>query len=298
MGIEIGATAVRVVGVSTGRKPVFVGCKEIVMSKHDLPSMAAAIKEALKTAAPHRLHPSGAAILIPEKDVFRKTIELPVMTQDSELREALRLELAGFLPENGEETEFDYQYLGDLAKEQAKQFMVVAASRSLIQGYLDALKLAGIPVTAVDTVPAALGRATMPISEKRAAAVVYLEAASATVSLYRQGNVWVSSTINQGTGSDEQLSSERMKRLSGALADEVDHVIKFYANRTAGERNEVDDIRIVGAGPDAEALKASLEKDLGLKAMVAKPSIAVPAFCGTAFLPALGASLYGHFEKL
>lgn len=298
LGIEVGTTSVRVVGVSSGRKPAFIGCKEVPFTQHELPAIAQAIRQALKAAAPHSLHAKAATILIPEKEVFRKTIELPTITNDNEQREALRLELAGFLPDGSEATEFDYQLLGALEGGKVQQFMVVAAARDLIERYTTALKLAGLKTVAVDTVPAALGRATVAVSESKAAVIVAIDETSSSISLYRHGSVWVSSTVNQGLDQEVDTSPEKLKRLSGMLADEVDHVVKFYENRAAGNRGQLTGIRIIGAGHQIDAIKTTLEKELDLKSEAAKPVLSVPAFCDATFLPSLGAALYGRYESL
>jgi Tfp pilus assembly PilM family ATPase len=117
-GIDIGHAAVKVVGIRSGRKPEFIGCKEIRLDHQylvrdgfpDHQIVTRAIQEALKTAAPKPIKARELVITISESVVFRKIFDLEQLPE-SQMTGAVRLAASEFLPDVIDQMEVDYQPL-------------------------------------------------------------------------------------------------------------------------------------------------------------------------------------------
>ncbi len=89
LGIDIGYSTVKVVGVSSGPKPKFIGCKEIhvdpeLLSRDGFQKpevIAAAINQAMNEAAPKPLKKGPAYVALPESITFRKILEIPYIEE-------------------------------------------------------------------------------------------------------------------------------------------------------------------------------------------------------------------------
>lgn len=303
LGIDITATSVRIVGVAHGKKPVFLGCKELSLLKgeetehvFDEVYIGEIIRQALKEAAPKPLKPASAIILIPESEIFRKILEVPLISNEDELSSAIRLQVAEFLPQSSEESEIDYQILDVLADGKNQHIMVVAAPTHLVEQYTHACTKAKVPLKAVDVRSIALGRSIIEQDEKKALIIVHTEGEATAVSLHQGGLVRATSSIAT-RNNEESDDAERVKELLTALTDEIDHLIKFYANRTANHV-AVKEVRLAASGSWLPDLKKALAKELDMTVTLAKPVIAVPAFCDSRFLAALGGALYGIDSNL
>jgi type IV pilus assembly protein PilM len=301
LGIDITPTALRVVGVKMGRKVSFLGCKELPLASGSTPEpadMAKLLHQALTGAAPHKLPSASAVLSIPESEVFRKVLELPVLASQQELSDAIKVEVASYLPQDASEMELDYQNLGLLPDEKTQQIMVVAVAKQTIARYLEICRLAKVPLRAIDVSAAALSRSTVAPSEPKAVAVVTILANSSVVSLSQGGAVRVTSSLNQGTEKDgAELTEAQEKNLVNNLVDEVDHVLKFYNNRTASH-SEILEVRVMGRGPVLKPLQEAIRKQVDLPVSLAKPIIEVPAFCDQRFMAALGCALYPKGEQV
>lgn len=295
VGIDIGSASVRAVGVLGGKHPKFVGCKEINLEKPekktenvlDVEQIAKVIKECLGNASPKQLKGTRYVTSIPEADVFRKVIELP-LAPEAELENAIQLEIAEYLPEDISLMEIDYQVLGLLPDGATQQVMVVGVAKALVEQYMNAFKAASLPLHAVDVRSAALARAVVVPDEQKAIVLISIEPDSTTVSLYQGGIIRVTSVLAMGLDGEEE---EVGKGFIASLVDEIDHVIKFYSNRTA-DHKEVKEVRLAGGGSLLKGLQEGLKKEAGLQVTLAKPIIEAPAFCDRRFLVALGSALY------
>lgn len=305
LGVDITANSVRIVGIKGGRKPVFLGCKELILEKQEVTKedlfdtiqLGQLLQRAPKEAAPKPLGHFPAITSVPESEVFRKIIELPLISDPDELAAVIRLQTAEFLPQSTEESETDFQYLSTLPDGKTQQIMVVSTPSSVSDQYVDIFKQAKLPLKAIDVRSAALGRSIISDSEKKAIIVVNTEGKTTAVSLHQGGLVRATSSISTRTGEDEEDDEVRIKELTTALVDEIDHVIKFYTNRTA-DHVAVKEIHLAAFGSWLTGLQKTLSKEVDLPVSIAKPIIQVPAFCDARFLVALGCALYPFESKV
>jgi type IV pilus assembly protein PilM len=307
IGVDFGHASVKVAGLRLGAKPSLLGCKAVALDPQFLTkegfkepaAIAVALKEAVATSAPHRLPVVPCVVALSEVILFRKILELPVMTEGDDLRSAVRLQAAEFLPLPVDEMEVDYQVLGRAEGGDSQQVMVVGAPRKIIDDYLAVFKLAKLPLAAIDTKPAAVGR-LLAAGVKDGVVLIDIGSELSTISIYQAGMVRVTSTVNMGgdiikdaaTGEvDTERDAKQLLRLTQALGEEVDHVLKFYANRSA-EAQPVSKALLAGGGSMIANLLEGVAKEIGIPVEINKPSLELPPFCDRRFGGAVGAALY------
>ena len=308
LGIDIGHDAIKLAGLRTGSKACLVGCKSIDVNSEllgrdkleDTAPITNALKQALATAAPHRLVAGPAVLALSESVLSRKVLELPLVRSDEELRAVVAVQAAEYLPLPIDEMELDYQVLGVEKDGMIQQVMVVAVSSKLIAFYLKAIAAAGIQLMAIDTKPSAIGRLLVPAKATDAFIILDIGSELSTVSVYHHGAIQVASTVNLGgniikdktTGKpDPEREAGLIERLVSEVSEEVDHVIKFYTNRSLDEE-PVKQILLTGGGSHVVGITEQLTSQLQLPFILGKPTLTLPPFCDRRFNGALGAALY------
>jgi type IV pilus assembly protein PilM len=313
LGIDVGHAAVRVVALEVqGKARVRLhGCKEVDLPvgaiTHegiiDLKAVAAAVRQACKEAAPKKIGPVQQLYMaVPEVKVFRKVIDLPALEREEEVRLALQLELEQYLPGEKRDVEVDYQVLDSGSAEGIQQVLAVAVPRRVIADYMGLAKMLRLPLTAIDTKPSAVARAMVTSGEKNALLLVDVASGTTTVSLYYQGMVRITGTVNMGgdmlkdeTGAllpESAGLDAKVAKLVSVIADEVAHVMKFWSNRTLHPQ-PVHEVRLVGSGSMIAGFSEYLSAEITLPVQPAKPVITLPPFCDRRFYGALGSALYG-----
>ena len=319
LGVDIGHSSVKVVGVRGGAHPAFVGCKEITMDpkflqkegfdNHDL--IGQALCEAMATAAPHPIKTVQAHAVVSEPLLFRKVIELPVLS-DSELPGVVRLAATEFLPDGLEHFEISYQSLGLTRPEKGnsetpsiptQEVAMLALAKPIVEDYLEVFKAAKLKLGSIEPKPTALVRALKVAEKEELIVLTDIGSEISTISVCSNGLVWAASSINLGGNvirdrQTHEVEEERreagIKRLSEALAEEVDHIVKFYINRSGDER-EIEQVYLTGGGSMIEGVHESFAKVSSHPVSIATPRIQLPDFCDRRFAGALGAALYSTY---
>lgn len=314
VGVDLGHASVKVVGITLGVKPTFAGCKEITMDPKylqkegfDNPALIGqALREAMRTAAPRPITASAAYSTVSESLVFRKVIEMPLQITSDELASAIRLEAGQYIPDNIDSVELDYQLLGTLPDGKTQQVMIVAVPKKVIQEHLAVFQAAKINIKGIGIKPEALGAALMKPSDKEAVMVVDVGSEVSSISVYFERIIRVTGTVNLGgnvlkddeTGElDKGHWDDRLKRLAGALVDEIEHVHKFYTNRSVSS-GKISQLRLTGGGSMAEGLLEELKRQFDeTEVVLGQPIVSVPAFCDRRFTGALGSALSPLIER-
>ena len=315
LGVDIGHASVKVVGIELGSQPTFLGCKEITLDPKFLQKegfdnpilVGQALREAMRTAAPKPIVANQAYSTVSESLVFRKVIEMPFLSNAQELNAAIRIEASQYLPDNIDSVELDYQLLGALPDGNTQQVMIVAIPRKIIQEHLAVFDAAKIKIRGIGIKPEALGAALVKLTEKEAVMIVDIGSEMSSVSIYHNKVIRVTGTVNMGgnmlkdpsTGElDQGEWDAKLKRLVTTLLDEIEHVQKFYINRSIST-SEVKELRLSGGGSMAVGLQEALAKEVeGMKVVLGQPVISIPAFCDRRFTGALGSALSPLFERL
>jgi type IV pilus assembly protein PilM len=312
VGIDLGHASVKVVGIVAGKNPTITGFAEVpVDAKYlqkdnpDTTVVAEAIREAMKTAVPHPIRAKEAYITVSEEAIFRKILEVPEDISLADLPQVVRTQAVEYLPDDIETLEIDYQVLSTEPK-CPKQVMLVAVSKQLVEHYLGITKEAKLRVLGIDPKPSAVGRAVVLPTDKEPVLLVDVGSQSSSISVYAEQMIWVTGTVNMGgdiikdlaTGKpDEERKAEKLKQLANGLADEIDHVVKFYANR-ASQEGDIKELRLCGGGSMIEGLDKLLGEEVRQKVVIGKPIVDLPEGCDRRFLGALGSALYPMYDLL
>jgi type IV pilus assembly protein PilM len=315
VGIDLGHASIKVVGLSVGKNPKVVGFAEMQVPPKSLDKeslenpaeAAAALKDALKMATPRAIKAKEAYLSVSESLVFRKIMEVPRNVSEAELPTVVRAAVVEFLPDDIESLELDYHPLPTPKEAVTQQVMVVAVNKKVVEQYLAVAKMAGLVVCAIDPKPSALLRAVIGPKVTEPIVIANVGAEMSTLALCADQVVWVASTVptggdslkNPDTGQvDEEKREEKLKRLVSSLADELDHVVKFYANRGSGTAAAIKEVRLVGSGSLIQGIEAALAMETGLKISLGQPLISVPEHFDRRFMGAMGSALYPMFESL
>lgn len=315
LGVDIGHASVKVVGLSLGKKPTFLGCKEITLDPKYLQKegfdnpilIGQALREAMRTAAPHPITASHVYSAVSESLVFRKVLEMPLIEDPQELEAAIKLEAAQYLPENPDDMSMDYQFFGSLPDDsKMQQIMVVAMPKKILLDYLAVFQAAKLSVKAIGVKPSALGVALVPLKDKQCVIIVDIGSEVCTISIYDRHVVRVTAVVNVGgnvlknpdTGKvDEDSFADHIKALMNAIDDEMQHVLKFYNNRMV-DHQEIKEVLLTGGGSMVAGVLEEMQKLTDIPTSVGQSVVETPAFCDRRFTGALGCALYPLVEGL
>jgi len=251
----------------------------------------ATLQDVLKDRQHGTFRSRDCYLSLPESKVFRKLIEIPSTLSEEEIMPAIRNEAASYLPTDPDAMEIDYQIIPPTSFEKPEEgiqtLAVVAVERVVIQEYIALCQAAKLRPLALDTRPAALMRALVSPTSKELVVVVSCEGDTAIVILVQQGIVW-------GTGSARATDDASV--FATAIADEVEHVTKFYANRT-GKAGTPKGIILQGSGA-LGPLKKALQAQTEVPVHEAKTVASTPDGCDRSYAAAIGASLYPLYALL
>ena len=298
LGLEVSASTLRAVELSLGRRPKLKTFASLEIpqteqqhtAKLDVLTIAPHLKELLANKGGRRFGSKELYVSISEELVFRKILELPAHVTEDELGLVVRTEVASFLPEDISTMELDYQVMprgADNPEGPGLHVSVVAVSKQIVSDYLALARNVKLKLRAVDTRPAALARATVPATEKNEVLIIELSERGGLVAVVQQGLVWATGLAKFGADVEAGTS---------AVIDELDHVVKFYANRT-GTVSSIKTVYLIAP----EALRADFHKALSAQLQDAY-TLVVPDTLGiiddVLYAGALGSALYPVYEQM
>lgn len=229
------------------------------------------------------------------------------MADAGEMEQVIRTQAASYLPDSLDAVELDYQILNrSVTKDQPiDEVMVVAVGKRVIEDYRQVFEAAKLSLRAIDPKPSSAGRAIVSPQETEPVLIVDIGSEMSSISVYGNHRVWVTGTVNMGAslflGEDGQVDEEKLpttvKRMTASLTDELDHVVKFFANRTS-QHSELKEARITGRGASVAGLVEALGAELELKVVAARPVVAMPEVLDSRYYGALGSALYPLHELL
>jgi type IV pilus assembly protein PilM len=128
----------------------------------DVPALAAALKEFFKK---HKLPRRNVRVGVANNRIGVRTIEVAGIEDPKQLANAVRFRAQEVLPIPLEEAVLDFQVLSEWSDAEGvakKRVLLVVAYRDLVNGYVEACRLAGLRVAGVDLEAFALLRALTP----------------------------------------------------------------------------------------------------------------------------------------
>jgi type IV pilus assembly protein PilM len=241
IGLDIGSSAVKVVGVnssSKGFEVTHLGMApvppEAIVQGAFLNSSAIvdAIRDAVSNAG---VKTKDVAVAVSGHSVIVKQIGLPVMTAE-ELEESIRWEAEQYIPFDVNEVNLDFQILSQGEADSQMDVLLVAAKKDLIDDYTQVISEAGLNPSIVDVAAFAVGNAfesNYDFDDDEVVALVNVGAQVVNISIAKQGMPTFTRDISTG---GNQYTEEIQKALS--LGFEEAERIKL-GNDTLEESQEV-----------------------------------------------------------
>ncbi|HHW55215.1 MAG: hypothetical protein WAQ41_01450 [bacterium] len=193
----------------------------------------------------------GVTLAIGGPSIFYRVLPLPKIPV-AELRRALEWELADHFPFSAQEAVFDLRPLevGTGLGSNEGYYLVVAAPRSLIEGYLTALQLAGLEPWAIEPEPLALLRSWEGL--EKASLLLILRPSYVTIGLVAGGELFFARSLSWG------LEVVREGRAAGEkLSRECQNTLGYFQART-GQDTFVPEEVVIYNGGRAGALEVLL----------------------------------------
>ena len=121
----------------------------------NLPSLTGALIKLIKESGAKSRRVIAA---LPEEQVSSHVVEMPIM-KDDELKQALQWQVEQYIPIPAEKATWSHQVISKNEGTGSMEVLLVAASKNLVNSYLQVLEQAGLSVEALETELTATARA-------------------------------------------------------------------------------------------------------------------------------------------
>jgi len=252
--------------------------------------LAEYLQKTMRQAKPHAIRAKCVASALPESFVFTKTINLPLL-KPKDLEKTIPYEASDFLPVPIEEVYLDW-HITQTTKD-GYEVLVIAAPKRLVDDYIEFLRLAGLEMVSLETKPISAARAIIPPNLQETVAVLDIGSISTGVAIFEKSQLKLTGTISTGAQEvvekvemeHEKVKKEIEQKLEkieapsaslhsieklGPIADEINHLIKYYQARL-GQREKVSQIYLAGGGANLSGVCAYFSRQTGLKTLLGNP---------------------------
>lgn len=184
VGLDVGSSGVRAAEFTPGRRrPTLRRYAEVPLAPGVVRTGgvvdSAALTEALRTLwSRGKFGTKTVTLGIANAGVLVRQLDLDWMPP-ADFRKALRYQVQDVLPISVDEANLDYHQLEELelpgengTTRRVSRILLVAASRDMVDGFVDATRRAGLRARGVDLLPFALVRARAPIAGPESEAIV------------------------------------------------------------------------------------------------------------------------------
>lgn len=268
VGLDIDGDAIAAVEVSGGRvvRAVSTGLPDGVVRDGevaDVDGLGVALKEFFKRES----LPRDVRLGVANAQIQVRQLELPPIVDSKERDAAVRFQAEEAIAMPIDETVIDYSPLGagtTLDGTPTERYVLVAARRSMIDGFADAAGAAGLRPVGIDLNAFALVRALAAGAAADELPRAYLHLGGVSQVAVAAGETCLfTRALSAGPGTEVH-----------ALADEVRMSIDYYRGQPGSVA--VDELRLSGSGaPAVDA--AVLGERLGMAVVVADPLGPLPA---------------------
>ena len=200
LGIDIGSSFIKVVEISEqNNQPLLKSVGLIDLPSKVMENGYIVDEEVLTETLRHVLATSGvtakdAVVTVDSRTVFVREVPFPAMNTE-ELREAVKWDMEKYIPYGSEEYYFDFAVTGSGKTEFEMRVLLVATPQSMINSLVKVCKSVGLKLLAIDIEPLALQRT---LSGAENAIVIDIGGQFSQITLFQQGNLVVTRTINIG----------------------------------------------------------------------------------------------------
>ena len=223
-----------------------------------------ALAAALKQFASDAKLPKNVRLGVSNQQIVVRLIELPAIEDDKEREAAVRFQAAEAIAMPLDEAVLDHQVAGiDDSQGGAPQMriVVVAARRTMIEGFLAAIKAAGLKPESIDLDAFALVRMLARGAQPTESAKVFCHLGGVTNLAVALGGSCLFARPLSTSWEHASAASE--------LADEIRLSIDYYM--TQPQARPVDKVVFSGPGARNERLVADLSDQLGLPTAIGEP---------------------------
>jgi type IV pilus assembly protein PilM len=309
IGLDIGASAVRVAQVGGGRGGASLLSFAQVALPHgavvdgeivDAGPVSEAIAQLWKRA---KLRGKKAILGVSNQRVVVRQVDLPYL-EDKEFRASLRFQAADYIPMSVEDAQLDFIVIDDYTTENQDHMMrvlLIAAATDMVDSFVTAARDGGVTADGIDLTPFAIARAVSPSARGESGvggseAVVDVGAATTNILIHHNGEprfvrILLVGGDDASTALSEEMSvsfeeAEAMKldlsrgvgpeagrnllsRQVGNLVDEIRGSLDYYLSQEDSE--PVSSIVLTGGGSLTAGLTQRLEQTLKTQVQVGAP---------------------------
>lgn len=299
VGVDIGSGYIKIVQIKND-KIIRSGIKAIpegLINQGrviEVTQLSKFIKEVMKE---NKISGSQCSLCINGSEVIVRELKLPEMAQE-QILDNIKHEITSYLPIKQEEYCIDYKILEYIQPADGQggklRIMVAAAPGSMVQAYIDALKMAKLKITYVDVAPNIMGKLAKKITRGDAGNIGFLDfgASSTNFTVTKQGNYILHKTITNGGDylttqvsnklNVDMLEAEDLKKKTNFFEDDyqngenifvenhmnylimdIERTIEFFKSRN--NQSGLELIYVSGGGSLLKGLLRYLETHLNIK---------------------------------
>ena len=306
LGVDIGSSYVKVLGLSKRSGNLHVDCYSVVHlpegavidnNVQDVPVVAEAIKKGLLLAN-SRLKQAAASV--PTSVVIVKQLEFSKSFSEDELEDQIKVEADQFIPYPLDEVSIDFQIQGESdTSTELNDVLLVACRQDSVQSREDAVNGAGMSCDIIDVDTYAIERVFPVLAQAhdildKTVGLVDIGASSMTLYVLENGEVVYSREQafggNDLTHSLTQVSDmsadqvEQAKKTNELNADLVQGYIDPFKQTTAqqisrsiqfyyssGTHGEIEALLLMGGIAALTGIETAVSQELGIQAEIADP---------------------------
>lgn len=309
IGLDIGASAVRVAHVAGGRgAPSLMSFAQVALPEgavadgeiQDPGPVSEAIAQLWKRA---KLRSKRAVLGVSNQRVVVRQVDLPFL-EEKEFRSSLKFQAADYIPMSVEDAQLDFVVIDDYQTESQEHMMrvlLIAAATDMVDAFVTTAASGGVETTGVDVTPFAIARAVSPsargeVGVAGSEAVIDVGAATTNILIHHNGEPrFVRILLVGGNDATSALAEELgvtfeeaeavkldlgggvgpeaarglLERQVGTLVDEIRGSLDYYLSQEDSE--PVSSIVLTGGGSLTAGLTQRLEQTLKTQVQVGSP---------------------------
>jgi type IV pilus assembly protein PilM len=168
-GLDIGSSAIRLVQLRGGGKPVLVTYGDIKVPTGLTISDAAGDRDKVSDMIKQLMHDTRVGTKnvvagLPSSNVFASVITMPKLN-NADIAKAVKYQADQYIPMPLDEVKLDWSLLGPGATDDQIEVLLVAAPINATTKYLEILEKAGLDIVALEANAIAVSRALVPVSD-------------------------------------------------------------------------------------------------------------------------------------
>ena len=309
VGLDIGASAVRIAQVGGGRGgAALLSFAQVALPQgavvdgeiQDAGPVSEAIAQVWKRA---KIRGKRAVLGVSNQRVVVRQVDLPFL-EEQEFRESLRFQAADYIPMSVEDAQLDFIVIDDYmteAQDHMMRVLLIAAATDMVDQFVTTAMAGGVETTGVDLTPFAIARAVSASARGEAGvagseAVIDVGAATTNILIHHNGEPrFVRILLVGGDDATKALAEELgvsfeeaeavkldlgrdvgtdnarvlLTRQVATLVDEIRGSLDYYLSQEDSE--PVSSIVLTGGGSLTSGLSERLEQTLKTQVQIATP---------------------------